>query len=147
VNRLRAGHEAERRVPRQTEQLDQPRAGDLLDDGRGRAADVEAGVLVPRRGQPVGRDRDPHCAADHETEVAAARLRDEPGVGCRGELVDHLRRGRRLRGERPAESLAQLADGRAREDGTVVERVVEARRELGCLREQRAQVVHNIDPR
>ena len=140
------GHEAERRVPRQPEQLDQPRAGDLLDDGGGRASDVEAGVLIPCRGQPVGRDRHRHRAADHETEVAAARLRDEPGIGGRGQLLDHLRRGRRPLGQRRGEARAHLVHRRAREDGAVVERVVEARSELGGLCEEGTQVVHAFDP-
>ena len=47
VGQLRAGHEADRNLLRQAEQLGQPSAGYLLDDARGRSEDVQAGVLVP----------------------------------------------------------------------------------------------------
>ena len=87
---LRAGHEADRRVRRQSEQLAHPLAHDLFDHGRGRPAHVQAGVLVPGGREPVGPERCGQAAADDEPEIAAARHRDEPGVGGRGQLLDHL---------------------------------------------------------
>ena len=60
-------------LARQPEQLEQPAADDLLDDGRGRGQDVQPGVLIPRARQPVGRDRGRQRAADDEAEVARAR--------------------------------------------------------------------------
>ncbi len=68
-----AGHEPDARAGGQAEQLDQPAAGDLLGDRGRRREDVQAGVLVPGRGQPVGAERGRQAAADHEAEVARAR--------------------------------------------------------------------------
>ena len=95
----------------QAEQLDQPRAGDLLDHGGRRAADVEAGVLVPGGRKPVGSERGRHRPADHEPEVAPARLGDEAGLGRVRELLeDDARVGRPL-GQRAAQCLPQLVGG------------------------------------
>ena len=56
----------------QPQQLAQPAERDLLDDApRSATAPIEAGVLIPGRGQPVGRDRGRQRAADDEAEVAA----------------------------------------------------------------------------
>ena len=76
VRHLAAGDEGGRDAVRQAEQLREPGARDLLDHRCARAADVEAGVLVPRRGQPVRGDRGRQRAADDEAEVAAARNPD-----------------------------------------------------------------------
>ena len=94
VRHLPAGDEAERGVARKAEQLEEPRARDLLDDRGRRAADVEARVLVPRGGEPVRGERRGHGTADHEAEVAARRLGDEARVGGGRELLDHLTVGR-----------------------------------------------------
>ena len=53
VGHRRAGHEPDARPGREAEQLDEPVARDLLGDRGSRRDDVQAGVLVPRAGQPV----------------------------------------------------------------------------------------------
>ena len=99
----RAGDERERPRAREAEQVGEPVAGDLLDDRRRGAGDVEARVLVPGRGQPVGGERRRDGAADHEAEVAPARDRDRRLAADRGEVGDDLARdrsGRRAPGRR-----------------------------------------------
>ena len=66
----RPGREADRRAGRQAEEIDEPFAGDLLDDGRCGRPEEEADVLFPRRGKPVRGERGRHGPTDHETEVA-----------------------------------------------------------------------------
>jgi hypothetical protein len=90
VGHLRAGDEPDGRVPRQAEEVEQPAAGDLLDRGGGRAHRVEAGVLVPGGGEPVGGERGGRDAADHETEVPAAAGGDQSGRGRGRERGDHV---------------------------------------------------------
>ena len=70
VGHLRAGDEADARVRRQPEQREHPVLDDLLDDRRGGRADPHVRVLVPRRGQPVRRQRGGQRAAGDEAEVA-----------------------------------------------------------------------------
>ena len=71
---------------RQAEQVGRPRPGDLLDDGRGGPEDVQPRVLVPRAGQPVGRQRRRRRASDDEPEEPAATRGDHPGLGRRGQI-------------------------------------------------------------
>ncbi len=73
VPHLASGHEGERRVLRQPEQLPEPGTGHLFDDGCGRAAHVRPGALVPDGREPVGRDGGREASADHEPEIAARR--------------------------------------------------------------------------
>ena len=148
VRHLAARDEAEGGVPRETEQLEQPVARDLLDDRRGRAADVQAGVLVPGRGQPVRGERGRDGAADHETEVASRRLGDDAGVGGGRQLRDHRARIGRLRRERRGERLAQLGRRHARVHRTLGERLVEVPGEAGRQVEELTQLVHapSLDP-
>ncbi len=130
LGHLAAGGEREGRVVRDAEELLQPAAHDLLDDRGGRAACVQAGVLVPGRGEPVGGESRRHGAADDEAEVAAARNRDDAGSGRFGELLDDCHRiGRSVR-QRAAECLTQLVHGDGRPDGPLFERVEEVAREL-----------------
>ena len=89
VRHLAAGDERERRVRGQPEELDHPAARERLErGGRGRRL-REPGVLVPRRHEPVGRDRCGQRAADHEAEVPAGAHRGDPGLEGR-QLLDHL---------------------------------------------------------
>ena len=88
VGHLSAGDEADAGRARQVEELEQPFAGDVLDDrGRGRGG-VDAGVLIPGAGQPVGRERDRKTAADDEAEVARTGAGDEAAVGAARKRVD-----------------------------------------------------------
>ena len=129
----------------EAQQLAHPLAHDLLDDGRRRAADVEPGILIPRRREPVRREGGGQPAADDEAEVPPARHRDETGVGGGDELLHDLRRLERRILERHAQDSAQFVDGCAREDGPMLERVQEVRGELRRAPEQCARVVHESD--
>ena len=145
VRDLAPRHEAERRRRWQPEQLQQPRAGDLLDDGGGGAADVEPGVLIPRRRQPVRRECGGEGAADHEAEVAARRDRDRPAVGGSGEVGNDLARRRRSVGEPAAERVAQLVERRRRPHRPLLERLEEIGGDVGGEREQVAELAHGPD--
>jgi hypothetical protein len=118
---LGAGYESDRRIRGQSEQLADPLAHDLLDDRRRRSGDVEPGVLVPCRREPVGGERGREAAADDEAEVPPARNRDEAGLRRRGQLLDDLFRVERLFLEPHAEQGAQLVGGGLREDRPLVE--------------------------
>src|SRR5207249_10088098 len=77
------------RVCGDPEQLLQPVADDLLDDGGRRPARVQPCVLVPGGGQPVRRERRRDGAADDESEVSAARDPDDPELARSCELLDY----------------------------------------------------------
>ena len=101
VRHLTARDQAVAGAGRQAEQVDEPRADGLLDDGRGRTGRIQPRVLVPRRGEPVGRDRGRDAAADDVAEVARPGHRDDAGVRVPGQPLDdldrvlaHLRQGR-----------------------------------------------------
>ena len=71
----------------QVEQVHQPPGGDVLDHRRQRRGRVDAGVLVPRRYQPVGGKRHRMAAADDESEVTRRAAGDRATRGLRGEQV------------------------------------------------------------
>ena len=56
----------------QAEERLQPTPGDLFSDRARRAAGIDAGVLIPRRGEPIGRHRRGQSSADHPGKEAAA---------------------------------------------------------------------------
>ena len=88
VRHLAAGHEGERRLRRQAEQLEHPAPRDRLERRRRRGRLGKAGVLVPGGDEPVGRERGGQRAADHEPEVAAGAHRGETGSPLARELLD-----------------------------------------------------------
>ena len=106
---------------RERQEFAEPPARHLLDDRGRRASGVEAGVLVPRRRQPVRRKCGRNPAADHEAEVAAARHRDEPCITRCGERLDHGRGILRLVGKRNVEPLLQFGRRHLRKHRPVVE--------------------------
>ncbi len=128
VGHRRAGHEARDRRGRQAEELDQPALRHLLErggDGRGRE---RTGVLVPRRGQPVGGHSHRVRATDDEPEESWAggghgrrraglvEQRDHAlGVvrAIRQRLVEAPEAGERIDVRRDAavRQLAQVVDG------------------------------------
>ena len=116
VGFLAAGDEADGRRRRQPEQLLEPRPRTLL-GRRGRGADhrVER-ALVPARGEHVGRGRRVERTADHESEEARSRGRDEAGFRGRDELVDDIGRGHGVGLQRATERLPQrdVVDDRRR---------------------------------
>ena len=119
VRHLAAGDEAVGDGRRQAEQLDEPGARNFLDHRRARPADVEAGVLVPRRREPVGAERRGHRPADHEAEVAPAGHPDDARLRGGGQLADDALGVARPLGQRPAQRGAQLLDGGGGEDRPV----------------------------
>jgi hypothetical protein len=141
---LAAGHEPERGVLGQAEQLDEPCACDVLDDRCGRAADIQAGVLIPRRRKPVGSERRGHGTADHEPEVAATRLGDEPGLGGCGKLADDGARVGRTFGKRAAERVAQLIGVDGGKDRALGQRLVEVGGDAGGQLQKLAQFVGHL---
>ena len=68
-------------------------------------------VLVPRRGQPVRRQRGGQRAAGDEAEVARAGAARRARVDARDELVDHLLGRRRPRRPAASPSAARSASG------------------------------------
>ena len=71
VRHLAAGDQRKRRMRWETENLLQPPTHDLLHDAGGRGGREEAGVLVPRGGEPVSGERHRKRTADDEAEVSA----------------------------------------------------------------------------
>ena len=130
VRHLAAGDERERRMRRQAEQIAQPAAGDLLDDGRRRAGDVEAGVLIPRRREPVGGERRRERRRRSRSRSSArSGSRRRPARRPRRARAITSRGSRRLVGQRPAERGAQAPRAStAGNDRPLVERVEEVRR-------------------
>jgi hypothetical protein len=90
VRHLAAGDERERHGRGQPQQVDQPCPGDLLERGGRRRRVREAGVLVPRGGQPVGGDPGRVRAAHHEREEARRVDRGQAGLGLADEVGDHV---------------------------------------------------------
>ena len=142
VGHLPAGDKRMRGVRGQPEQFLQPRAGDFFDDGCGRAGDVQAGVLIPRGREPVGRQRGGYAAADDEAEVASAGLGDDARVGGGGEMGDDGVRSSRFAREGPTQGCAEILERHAWEDRPRVQRLVKIRRNIGRMPEEPAQVVH-----
>ena len=82
----------------------------------------EAGVLIPRRGQPVGCERRGQAAAYHEAEVAPAGARDEAVIDRPHELVDDASRLDGLALELAAEPRQQVLGRRVRAHGPLRQR-------------------------
>ena len=96
VRHMAAGHEADADVRGQPEQLERasaPATSSTTDAGR--RHDVEAGVLVPGRREPVGRHGGRQRAAGDEPEIARSGGGDEAGFGGTRQLLDD---GQRLGG-------------------------------------------------
>ena len=83
--------ERETRRLRQAENVFQPLADNLFDDGFGRPTGVNRRILVPCRCQPIRR----HCrgkrAANDPAKEAAAGAVDDPALDVANEIVDDLR--------------------------------------------------------
>ena len=126
-----AGGEAGAGAGRQAEQLHQPGGGGLLGDGGRGRGDEGPGVLVPRRGEPVGGERGRQRAAGHEAEVAGAGARDETRIGRAREAFDDRCGLARVLGERAAERAAQRSQIGGRTDGALAHALEPVDRERG----------------
>jgi hypothetical protein len=90
VRHLAAGHEADARVRREPEQVEDPGADDLLDHGRGGRQDVQPRVLIPGARQPVGTDRRRQRATHDEAEVARPGRADDARIRGLREPLEHV---------------------------------------------------------
>ncbi len=142
MGRLASGHEGERGVGRQAQNVLQPGPRDLLDRRRRRCRERETGVLVPGRDEPVCRERCRQRAADHEPEVATRSHRGQPRLRVAGELGDHRRRVRGSRRHRPSERDAHLRHRGGRGDAAPGDGLDPVCGELRRLVQQVALVLH-----
>ena len=129
----------------QAEQLAQPCERDLLDDaGARRRSTYEAGVLIPGRGEPVGRKRSRQRAADDEAEDSGRLgIAMTPGSAAAMSSATTCVSSSPCSGQRAAERGAQLLDRGARSNRPLVERAEELRRVVGGEAEQVLHGVHN----
>jgi hypothetical protein len=136
------GHEPHSGVRGESQQLDQPAGRDLLRNRCRRRHDIERCVLIPRRGQPVGRHRRRHGAADDESEIARTGRGHKARAGRRRDTLDHRKRIHGGLGERPAEARPQGRQVDRPGDGTVPERPEEPGRQVGGSSQELAIVGH-----
>ena len=130
VRHLAAGDEGERRVAREPEQLLDPRPGEFSSTTAAVGVeDEQAGVLVPRRDEPVGGQRGGKRPPDHEAEVPAEPIAVSPAPS-RTSARSRRRSGRARLGKRAVERLAQLAMLARGADRPLSERLDPVRREL-----------------
>jgi hypothetical protein len=92
VGHLRARDQPDAGLLGQPKQRPEPVDRDGLDRRGRRRRDRAERVLVPRAGEPVGRQRGRQRAAGDEAEVARAGRGDEPAVEVARQVVDHLLR-------------------------------------------------------
>ena len=142
VGGLAAGDEADAGVFRQSEQVEHPRGGDLLDGGRGRGEGMEGGVLVPCRHQPVRGKRGGQRSADDEAEVPRACGRDKARFSAGGERFDHCGGVLAAFGQRPAKGAAYGRGVGAGGHGPFVERGEKRLRVFGGGAEASGAVGH-----
>ena len=94
MRHLASGDEGETRARGDAQQFLEPLAGDLFHQRGGGPGGVEARVLVPRGGEPVGCEGRGNAAAHHPTVEAPAGRGDNAARGIAHQIFDHLR-GRR----------------------------------------------------
>ena len=108
-------------MARKAKEFDQPAPGGLLDNGFGRRAGCQRGILVPRRHEPVHRQRCGVRTPDHPSEEASSGAPGESAFGAGDELVDDGFGIGRCLGEGAVEAFPQLFQRAACGDGAVVE--------------------------
>ena len=123
VARGGARREADGRVDRQAERLEDPPLRDCVDGRSGRRGRAREDVLVPARDEPVRGQCRREAPAGNEAEVArpGARHGGRPDGG--GELFDHRLGRRALLGQRPVEPRQRLLVARERSDAPVADPV------------------------
>ncbi len=141
VRHRRAGHEADRALARQPEQVEDPTPGDLLHRRRGGRERAQPGVLVPRRGQPVRTQGRRQRTADDHAEEATRRDRDQPRLAGLRQQVDHLGGGRRPV-RQVAEPAYDLVGVDRRRHRPVVERGQPGLRMMVCPLQCRPSCLH-----
>ena len=106
----------------QPEQLRHPSAGNFLRDGAGWRHDVETGVLVPGRREPVGRHGGRQRTAGDESEIARTGGGHETGFGGTRQLIDDGQRLGGAVGQGNAERLPQIVECGRWRDGSIAAR-------------------------
>ena len=139
-----AGDQADRRAGGQTQRVDDPAAGHHLDGRGGGGQRVDAGVLVPGRGEHVGAQGGREVPADHEPEEPRTRRPGQPGVGRGGQLVQHGDRVGPGLGQRPVEGLEHLLERRPRPHRPLTQPGEELLRELLGPGQHPSRVVHGV---
>ncbi len=88
VGHLAAGHQRKRGRRGEAEHVLEPGAADLFDHGGRGTTGVEAGVLVPGCGEPIGSEGGGEAGPDHPAVEAAPGAAQEAAGGAAGQLVD-----------------------------------------------------------
>ncbi len=130
MRHLAAGHEGEGRRGGQAQELLEPGAAHLLDHRLGRAAGMGGRVLVPGRGQPIGREGHGERAADDPAEETPARGGEDAALHAAHEIVDDRERIARPLGQRAAQSPPELGPADRGADRPLVKAVEERDRVL-----------------
>ncbi len=146
VRDRRTRDESNTRRRRKPEQLQQPACRDVLDRRGRRRQNVKAGVLVPRRSQPLGRHGSRHTAASDETKVSWTGCRHEARIGGRCKALDHRLRVLRLFGQRPAERNDEFTECRGGKDWTTVDALEKIRGELARPGKKRIRHAEKVSP-
>ena len=105
-------------------------AGDLFGQRGGRSAGVNAGVLVPGGGQPIGGERGGNGAAHYPGVEASAGVAHDAAGGIGDQIGDHLLRRRAVVGQGTRHAGAQgLQAARVGATGAAVE-ILEMRQRM-----------------
>ena len=112
VRHLAARDNPHAAIGRQAQQVAHPAGSDLVRDRQRRRRLVDARVLVPRRRQPVGRDRHRQRTPDHEPEVARTGGSHQPRLDVARQVLDHRSRILTFVAQRPGEPGDELGEGR-----------------------------------
>ena len=144
---LGAGHEPERHVTGQTQKLNEPGSGDLLDEGGRRRRQMVVRRLVPAHGEHVGCGRGVEGPPDDKAEIARTGRGDHRRLYRRDELADDLaRRGGAVRQPAPDRHphgvQVDFREYRGLRGGLAVGRHV-----VSGSGEQSAQIGHDPHPR
>ncbi len=136
VGRVRAGHEPDARLFGQSEHIENPARGARFERRHARRHDVQRGVLIPGRDEPVRRQRDRIAAARDEAEIARPGRRRDARLEPRAQVEDDADRVLGRLGERPAEGGHELLEGGPGRHGPVGQRVEELHGPLVGVRQQ-----------
>ena len=139
-----AGDQADRRAGGETQRVDDPTAGHHLDRRGGGRQGVDAGVLVPGRGEHVRAQGGREVPADHETEEPRTRRPGQPGVGRGGQLVHHGDRVGPGLGHRTVEGLEHLLERHTRPHRPLAQPGEELRRQRVRPRQHPFRVIHGV---
>ena len=142
VRHLPTRHEPDGSFEGKAEHVDQPPGSDVFDGSRPRRWPSETGVLIPRRHQPVRRQRGRQRAPDHKPEETASRHRHECVGDAAREFGDNAFRRHTLSRKRVSETLTDLGEPGVRRHGPRVQRCQIQPSLFGCNRQRCLGPVH-----